>query len=266
MTMHLTACLSTNGPSQHHTSDAPTRLLVATLNGLDVLVRDKSGAAWTRAGHKLDGNHVSSLMKPPGDAGIFAGIHNGGIFHSTDEGETWTPRDAGMTCGHVFSLAFNQHAKGVTLYAGTEPASLFRSDDNGASWRELPGIKSAPGHESWTFPPPPHLAHTKNYLFDANDPDTFYVGIEQGALLKTTDGGNSWRDLDKGFWKPDDVWPKDVHRVPPRSSQSGERSRQSRAVRVRRVRASRRVRVDTRAHGVTRIDAGRHLVAPACEA
>ena len=209
----MTMCLSTNGPSQCRTKAPPTRLLVATLNGLDVLDRAAPGAPWTRKAHVLDGKHVSSLMKPPGENGIFAGIHNGGIFHSADNGETWTPRDKGISIGHVFSLAFQEHAKGVTLYAGTEPVSLFRSDDNGASWTELPSIGNAEGHEKWTFPPPPHLAHTKVYLFDDRDPGTFYIGIEQGALLKTTDGGESWRDLDKGFWKPDDVWPKDVHRV-----------------------------------------------------
>lgn len=209
----MTVCLSTNGPSLCQADAPPTRLLVATLNGLDILERESPGAQWTRTGHELDGRHVSSLMKPPGDSGIFAGVHNGGIFHSADGGRTWTPRDSGVTVAHVYSLAYQAHAGGVRLYAGTEPVALFRSDDNGANWTELPAIRAAPGHETWTFPPPPHLAHTKNYLFDAQNPDVFYVAIEQGALLKTTDGGKTWRDLERGFHRPDDVWPKDVHRV-----------------------------------------------------
>ena len=204
----MIACLSTNGPSVCEMNAPPTRLLVATLNGLDVLERAAPGAPWTRVRHELDGKHVSALMKPPGDSGVFASVHNGGIFHSADDGATWTPRDRGVTSGHVFSLAYNKTAKGVTLYAGTEPVSLFRSDDNGANWTEIPSISTAKGHENWTFPPPPHLAHAKNFLFDAKNPDVFYVGIEQGALLKTTDGGKTWRDLDKGFHHPDDTWPK----------------------------------------------------------
>ena len=147
-----------------------------------------------------------SLMKPPGDRGIFAAIHGGGIMHSMDEGRTWAPRDKGITVNHVYSLGYNETPDGVVLYCGTEPVSLFRSTDDGLSWTELPAIGKVPGHEKWRFPLPPHLAHTKSYLFDKRDPNAFYVAIEQGALLKTTDGGKSWRELDS-YWRPTDVWP-----------------------------------------------------------
>lgn len=208
----MIACLSTNGPSVCHLAAPPTRLLVATLTGLDIIEREKPGAPWIRKSHVLDGQHVSALMMPPGGNGIFASIHNGKILHSSDGGQTWATRDTGVSAQHIFSLGFCEHAGGVTLYAGSEPVSLFRSNNNGATWEELPAIQNVPGHETWTFPPPPHLAHTKSYLFDSQNPDVFYVAIEQGALLKTTDGGKSWRELD-GFFRPDDVWPKDVHRV-----------------------------------------------------
>ena len=41
------------------------------------------------------------------------------------------------------------------LYAGTEPAYLFRGDDLGDTWTELPGLRAVPSVESWTFPAPP---------------------------------------------------------------------------------------------------------------
>ncbi len=203
----MTACLSTNGPSVCEAGAKPTRLLVATLSGVDVIERADASAPWKKTAHTLDGKHVSALMRPPGK-GVFASVHNGGIFHSGDDGATWTSRDNGVTSGHVFSLDYN----GAALYAGTEPVSLFRSDDNGAHWRELPSIGAVPGHETWSFPPPPHLAHTKAFLFDRRDPNVFFAAIEQGALLLTRDGGQTWRELDD-FYRPDDVWPKDIHRV-----------------------------------------------------
>jgi hypothetical protein len=64
----------------------------------------------------------------------------------------------------------------------------------------------------WTFPAPPHLAHTKMMVFDPRDPNTFYVAIEQGALLLTNDGGASWRELDS-YSRPDDKFRCDVHQV-----------------------------------------------------
>ena len=36
--------------------------------------------------------------------------------------------------------------------------------------------------------------------------------LQQGALLGTTDGGASWRELDS-YYTPDDVWYRDIHQV-----------------------------------------------------
>ena len=58
---------------------------------------------------------------------------------------------------------------------------------------------------SWTFPAPPNIAHAKHIDFHPDDPDTVFVSIEQGGLLKSTDAGNSFQIIE-GM---DD----DVHRV-----------------------------------------------------
>jgi photosystem II stability/assembly factor-like uncharacterized protein len=47
----------------------------------------------------------------------------------------------------------------------------------------------------WTFPAPPHVAHTKFITFDPRDEKTIYACIEQGAFLKSTDEGKSWTEL-----------------------------------------------------------------------
>jgi hypothetical protein len=39
------------------------------------------------------------------------------------------------------------------------------------------------------FPEPPRIAHTKMMVFDPRTPQRIYAAIEQGALLKTEDGG-----------------------------------------------------------------------------
>jgi len=62
------------------------------------------------------------------------------------------------------------------------------------------------------FPPPPHLAHVKTMAFDPADERTIYLGIEQGALLKSVDGGASWRELDS-YYQSTDLFYKDVHRL-----------------------------------------------------
>ena len=207
----MTAFLSTNGPGVHIADAPPRKLLVATIKGAVVLERDALGSPWRITGRALDDKPLSSIMVLP-DGTIFAGVHNGGLFRSTDDGVTWAKISEGLTVEHVFSLGYRNDGGAITLYAGTEPVGLFRSRDNGQSWQELPAIKTVPGHEKWSFPPPPHWAHTKAFLFDPRDPETFYVTVEQGAVLKTVDGGQSWRELD-GFSRPDDEWYKDAHRL-----------------------------------------------------
>lgn len=204
--------LSTNGPTQSTSDAPPRRLLVATTHGINVIERQGVSSPWETTGRVLEDKHVSALMEVPRGGGIFAGVHNGGLYHSADDGRTWQRRSDGITIEHVYSLGYREHADGVTLYAGTEPVSLFRSRDNGLHWEHLPAIGTVPGHEKWTFPPPPHLAHTKSFKFDERDPDTFFVTVEQGALLQTRDGGQTWREIDS-FYRADDKWYKDIHRV-----------------------------------------------------
>jgi photosystem II stability/assembly factor-like uncharacterized protein len=65
--------------------------------------------------------------------------------------------------------------------------------------------------DCWTFPAPPHAAHTKHITFHPADPDTLFVSVEQGGLFKSTDGGQSWEELGS-YAKPTDRAYKDVHR------------------------------------------------------
>ena len=149
------------------------------------------------------------------------GAHNGGFFVSEDDGRTWERRTNGLAVEHVFCL--RAHTEGVenVVYAGTEPVSLFRSADEGRNWIELPSIRHVPGNEKWTFPPPPHIAHTKSLTFAANDPKTIYLSVEQGGLLKTTDGGLTWRELDS-YYQPTQRTYRDIHCIVPMPSNPNE--------------------------------------------
>jgi photosystem II stability/assembly factor-like uncharacterized protein len=217
----MIACLSPNGQNVNRGDAPPTRLLVATLRGVAILETSEAGTAWTNHGIRLDGHHCSSLMIEPRRGGIFAGMHSGGLYFSPDGGETWEKRSDGITIEHVFSLGYAHRGNDIVLYAGTEPASMFRSNDYGASWVELPGVKETKGREKWSFPSPPHHAHVKTMTIDPRDSNVIYAGVEQGDLLKTTDGGMTWRVLDD-YSKPSDWTYRDIHLVVVHPSDSAE--------------------------------------------
>jgi hypothetical protein len=61
---------------------------------------------------------------------LFAGTYGGGVFHSTDNGTSWTAASAGLTNGDVRALAISE----TDLFAGTYGGGVFHSTDNGTSW------------------------------------------------------------------------------------------------------------------------------------
>lgn len=208
----MIACLSPNGQNVNRSDVPPTRLFVATLRGVNLLERAAPGAPWSNRSRMLEGRHCSSLMIEPRRGGVFAGMHTGGLYFSPDEGATWEARSQGITIEQVFCVGYAHHDDATVLYAGTEPASMFRSDDYGASWTEQPGVKETEGRDKWSFPSPPHEAHVKTMTIDPRDPKIVYAGVEQGDLLKTTDGGATWRVLDD-YSKPDDWTYRDIHQI-----------------------------------------------------
>jgi photosystem II stability/assembly factor-like uncharacterized protein len=134
--------LSHGGPTMYR-SPAPSRqVLVGTIQGVVCLERDADGPGWHVASRALVDQHIHALLIEPDSNTIFAGVNHGSIFASGDGGHTWECRDNGLTEHDVYSLACTQLAGGARLYAGTEPAHLFCSDDLGRHWTELPALRS----------------------------------------------------------------------------------------------------------------------------
>ena len=200
----MTLTLSHGGPTIFSAERPSDTVLVGTQRGIVPLIH--SGGGWQRGPETLADRHISAILVEPTSGIIFAGAYEGSLHASTDGGQTWERRDNGLTHDNVYSLACRSLEDGsVVLYCGTEPAHLFESHDFGLSWAELRGLRNAGGLENWTFPAPPHVAHLKHITFDPRDNSVIYASIEQGGMLKSSDGGVTWRDMDG----VDD----DVHRV-----------------------------------------------------
>jgi photosystem II stability/assembly factor-like uncharacterized protein len=202
-------CLSPNGVDVYHVNEALGDILIATVDGVARVTRD--GDAWRKQAGALKGLHVGSLMREPSRGWLYAGIHGIGLYRSRDNGATWELARNGIAQDHVFSLACRETTGGVELYAGTEPAHLYRSTDYGDSWQELPGVRAVPSLEQWNFPAPPFAPHVKHIAFDPRDSKIIYVCIEQGAVLKSEDGGTSFDELH--FQDETYALNQDTHRI-----------------------------------------------------
>ena len=206
----MTIALTHSGTSIYSSSSPSEEMLVGTADGVATMRRTggAAGSEWKVAVRSLKGSHISSIIFPTPDL-TFASIYHGGIVMIRDGGANWERRDNGITQNDVYSLGATALNGRFRLFAGSEPAHFFISDDLGESWHESPSLRSGAGVSRWTFPGPPHQAHVKVITVAPDDPATIYASVEQGDLLRSVDGGETWSEL-SGFGGDFDY---DVHRL-----------------------------------------------------
>ena len=188
----MAIALSHGGPTIYSSPAPSKQVLVGTIEGVALIERDDHGSGWHVVHRTLTDKHIHAILIEPESGTVFVGAKDDSIYASSDGGRTWEPRDSGVTEHDIYSLECVRRAEGVRLYAGTEPAHLFYSDDLGLHWTELAALRDV-DMSQWTFPAPPHIAHAKHITFHPRDPNTLFVGIEQGCLLKSTDAGNTFQ-------------------------------------------------------------------------
>jgi hypothetical protein len=150
-----------------------------------------------RVENLLAGREVTCLAIDPLQAGaIYAGTRGQGVLHSTDYGKTWSA--AGLTGQVVKSISPSPLNPGV-LYAGTKPALVFVSQDAGGHWDELSSFRKITSRRFWFSPAEtPFTAYIQGIALSPVDPDVIVVGVEFGAVVRSTDGGKTWADHRKG--------------------------------------------------------------------
>jgi len=139
----------------------------------------------------LNDRDVRSLATDPlNPRVIYAGTQGNGVLRSNDEGKTWW--SAGLAGQIVKALAVSRTQPG-TVYAGTKPALLFVSRDGGVSWTELVSFRRIPSRRFWFSPAEkPFSAYVQAIPLSPSDSKTIVVGIEAGAVVRSTDSGQSW--------------------------------------------------------------------------
>ncbi|OYR57735.1 hypothetical protein [Halorubrum halodurans] len=171
----------------------------AYADGLRVVDPD-TGRVETR----LDGRRVECVaVHREARERVFAGTFDDGLHRSVDAGESFE-RIAGDALGPegtgpdaVTALATSPHDPD-TAWIGTEPSRLYRTADGGGSVEPITGMTDVPSASEWSFPPRPDTHHVRWIEPCPDDPERWYVGIEAGALLVTSDGGATWTDRPPG--------------------------------------------------------------------
>jgi photosystem II stability/assembly factor-like uncharacterized protein len=195
--------LSNAGHNTHRSACRSDTIVVGTVDGIAILARSPSG--WVLAHRALAGCSVSAVTASE-DGTLFAATHGVGVARSSDAGRTWEWVNKGIDRHDLWAARAGRLQGREVIVVGALPAHLYISEDGGDSWRELTGLRKVAGVEEWCFPPPPRVGHVKDIVIDG---DRLMVGIEIGALLVSTDFGETFRDLHVD----PQVGDNDVHRI-----------------------------------------------------
>ncbi len=150
----------------------------------------------------LTGVGAMCVAADPNDPNrLLVGTFDRGPFLTEDGGGSWRPVGDGIPHPRILSVAISPcdrvNGKSV-LYAGSEPSNLYRSEDDGETWRDFPALPALPSASNWSFPPRPWTHHVRWIALHPTDPRTIYVGIELGGVMTTRDGGATWEDRKPG--------------------------------------------------------------------
>jgi photosystem II stability/assembly factor-like uncharacterized protein len=178
----------------------------ATWSLLSTLEGQPGSSEWNDPANQPPGHlGLPAILPHPDDPARFWAIVQGvGIFETTDDGGSWTPRNRGLRadwprehpevgfCVHKLVMSPVDHER---LYQQNH-CGVHRSDDSGQSWQEITeGLPSDFGFAAAAHP---------------HDRDSFYVIPLDGghgrvmpegraAVWRTRDAGATWQRLDRGL-------------------------------------------------------------------
>ena len=152
------------------------------------LVKNTTTDGWVSLGPSNGAGRMTALAPHPTTNGtVLAGAASGGVWKTTDHGQSWRPLTDGLTDLSVGALA----------YAPSNPETVYiGSGEAGLGGFFVPGIgllRSSDGGESWFLPQPGEVVAEQFFALsvDPRDDDSVLAATERG-LFATTDGGVSW--------------------------------------------------------------------------
>ena len=222
--------LSPHGANLWKTNTSPynrhmnrVRLLVGTRKGAFVLTSDGTRRRWEIDGPHFGGWEVYHVKGSPADPDRLYLSQSTGWFgqliqRSSDGGRTWGAVGNkflydGETRSHKwydgtphpweFKRVWHVEPSltdADVVYAGVEDAALFRSDDAGATWHELAGLRRHSSAENWTPGAGGLGLHT--LILDPVHQGRLFAAISAAGAFRSDDAGVTWQAINKGLRSP----------------------------------------------------------------
>ena len=196
------------------------RVLVGTIKGAFVLTADGRRRSWDVQGPLFGGWEVYHVTGSPADPDrLYASQSNGWfgqvVQRSNDGGASWEAIGNDFSYDGDPSTHLYYDGTAVpwkftrvwhlspsaddpdTVYAGVEDAALFRSTDGGASWSELPGLRTQESGPSWAPGAGGLCLHT--LIPQPDHAGRMLAAISSAGVFATDDGGATWSPANQGL-------------------------------------------------------------------
>ncbi|MGA9839536.1 MAG: exo-alpha-sialidase [Thermoplasmata archaeon] len=195
------------------------RVLIGTRKGSYIAESDIRRKNWKVRPPGHSGNDVFHFVADPRHPGtLYAAVNNGWwgpmMMRSRNWGEKWTeiavpqtpPRSKRTApveapspeypIKNLWHIEPGRPSEPRTMFLGVDPASLWRSDDEGESWAAVPGLNDHPTRAKWNPGAGGMCLHT--ILLDPERPHRMHVGISAAGTFRTDDDGDHWTPMNRG--------------------------------------------------------------------
>lgn len=183
-------------------------VLLGTKKGAFIFRSDKRRKTWSLDGPHFLGHNVHHFILDPRDLVLYAATYISwwgvDVQRSPNWGQRWIKtkegvryeKDSGLSVKCVWHVRPGRASEAGVLYAGVDPAGLFRSDDGGHTWAEVTSLNRHASRSQWQPGFGGMTLHT--ILLDPINPARMYAAISAAGVFRTDDAGNTWKPRNKG--------------------------------------------------------------------
>jgi photosystem II stability/assembly factor-like uncharacterized protein len=152
------------------------------------------GGNWTSIGPGNLGGRIRSLIVHPlAPNTMWVGAVSGGVWKSTNGGDTWSTNTDFLANLAVNCMAMDATGTDITLYAGTgegftngdamQGNGIFKSTDGGSHWEQLPSTAVTPTNIDFIY--------VNRLAVCPTNPQIVLAATVLG-IFRSTDGGDHW--------------------------------------------------------------------------
>lgn len=182
-------------------------LMVGTAKGAFIFTSKDGRRTWKVSEQNFKGSPSYHLSYDPRNKMMLAGVNNmqwgPSIMRSFDYGRTWKrtknspkfPKGSGLTVTNIWHIEPGSEDEEGIVYAGVDPAVLFKSEDKGDSWTVNKALLNHETRKKWTPGAGGLCLHT--IMIDPRDSRNMHIAISAVGTMFSEDGGESWKFQNK---------------------------------------------------------------------